>query len=316
MTARVIDPAQVAKSFRAEVRNDVERLGRPLRIVGLLTQTTGPAATYARYARQGSESVGIRFDTVRPNPHDLTTTLQHANSDPAVDGIFLYYPLLDPASDRWLRELVDPRKDIEGMHSFWTRCLYENRRFLDEEQTQRAVLPCTPLAILKLLESAGMHELHPGWPLPLSGVTACVINRSEIVGRPLAAMLANDGARVLSLDINGTHEFLPAVTTHTHTVRDSELTRAQALAEADVVITGVPSRSFELVRGEEIKPGAICVNFSEFRNYEESVQQVASVFVPRVGPMTVTMALRNLVRLTTTTAAALTPTAGAARGGV
>jgi methylenetetrahydrofolate dehydrogenase (NADP+)/methenyltetrahydrofolate cyclohydrolase len=80
-------------------------------------------------------------------------------------------------------------------------------------------------------------------------------------------------------------------------VRDTDRDRAAALAEADVVITGVPSREFSLVTAEEIKPGAICVNFSQFRNFDDSVLEVASAFVPRVGPMTVAMATRNLVRL-------------------
>ena len=62
-------------------------------------------------------------------------------------------------------------------------------------------------------------------------------------------------------------------------------------------MTGVPSRDFALVRADEIKDGAICVNFSQFKNFDESVLGRASAFIPRVGPMTVTMAMRNLVRL-------------------
>lgn len=297
MSARVLDPAAVARTFADDVRGKVATLGRPLRIVGLLTQADGPAATYARYARQGAESVGIEFDLVRPGSEDVVSAIQRANLDPEVHGIFLYYPLSGPAEDRWLRELVDPRKDIEGMHSFWSSNLYENHRFLDKAHTQKAILPCTPLAILKLLDAAGMPGLAAPGPLPLSGVTACVINRSEIVGRPLAAMLANDGAEVVSLDLDGTQVFEPAGRHLTHTVRDSGETRGEALARADVVITGVPSREFRLVAGEEIKAGAICVNFSQFRNFDDSIREVASVFVPRIGPMTVAMATRNLVRL-------------------
>ncbi|WP_152185192.1 bifunctional methylenetetrahydrofolate dehydrogenase/methenyltetrahydrofolate cyclohydrolase [Segeticoccus rhizosphaerae] len=297
MSARVLDPAEVARSFAEEVRGRVAALGRPLRIVGLLTQADGPAATYARYARQGAESVGIKFDLVQPAPEEVVTAIQRANVDPDVHGIFLYYPLLGAEEDRWLRELVDPRKDIEGMHSFWSRNLYENLRWLDGAHTHKAILPCTPLAILKLLDAAGIASLAAPGPLPLSGVTACVINRSDIVGRPLAAMLANDGAEVVSLDLDGTQVFEPAGRHLTHTVRDSDETRAEALARAEVVITGVPSREFRLVAGEEIRAGAICVNFSQFRNFDDSIRAVASVFVPRVGPMTVTMATRNLTRL-------------------
>lgn len=300
MSATVIDPALVAQRYRDQVRSQVADLDRRLRVVGLLTQTEGPAATYANYAARGSREVGLDFDLVQLDPSEAAAAIQAANLDDHVDGIFLYYPLVDPHRDRWLRELVDPRKDIEGMHSFWSRCLYENRRFLDPERTQPAILPCTPLAILKLIGEAGLQAPHPEPSSPLGGVRACVINRSDIVGRPLAAMLANDGAEVVSFDVDGAVVFEPAGPHHAHTVRDTDHTRAQALANADVVITGVPHRSFDLVTGNEIKPGAICVNFSQFRNFDDSILEVASAFVPRVGPMTVTMAIRNLVRLATT----------------
>lgn len=298
MTAIILDPSPVAASFRDEVRQDVDRFraeGRTLRVVGLLGQDDGPAATYARFARRGFDDVGIEFDLRHVVPEEAERAVAAANVDPEVDGIFLYYPLTDRRGDRWLRELVDPRKDIEGMHSFWSRLLYENERFVDADRTQRAILPCTPLAILKLLDRAGMRGTREN--APLEGVTACVINRSEVVGRPLAAMLANDGARVHSLDIAGAVTYEPAIGRHTHEVRTSGIDRAAALGDADVVISAVPSRDFELIRGDEIRAGAICVDVAEFTNFDESAKERAGVFVPRVGPLTVAMAARNLTRL-------------------
>ncbi|MFT4235387.1 MAG: bifunctional methylenetetrahydrofolate dehydrogenase/methenyltetrahydrofolate cyclohydrolase [Microbacterium sp.] len=300
MTATVLDPSQIAAEYRLRVRDAVTALaqdGRTLRIVGLLAQETGPAATYARYAQRGATDVGVTMDVRHIAPDAAPQAIAELNLDASVDGVFLYYPMLDVTQDRWLRELVDPRKDVEGMHSFWSRLLYENTRFLDEEHAQRAILPCTPLAILKLLQHAGMRG--NGDAAPLEGLTACVINRSEIVGRPLSAMLANDGARVYSLDLTGTQILEPAIGRRAHDVRDSDATRAEALAAADVVITGVPSPSFERVRGDEIKPAAICVNFASVENFDDSILEVASVFVPRVGPLTVAMAMRNLTRLAT-----------------
>ncbi len=295
METVVVDPAAVAERYRAEIRAQVEGLRRRPKIVGLLTQHEGPAHTYATYAKRGTEAVGMEMELWRLEPDEVAAAVQRANADDSVDGMFLYYPLVDPVEDRWLRELVDPRKDIEGMHSFWSRLLYENRRFLDAERTRRTIVPCTPLGILKLLEETGLRG--SGTAAPLEGVTACVINRSEVVGRPLSAMLANDGATVHSLDLTGSVVFDPAIGRHTHSVRDAEVSRAEALAAADLVITGVPSRDFPLVRAEEIREGAICVNFSQFRNFDESILGRASAFVPRVGPMTVTMATRNLLRL-------------------
>jgi methylenetetrahydrofolate dehydrogenase (NADP+)/methenyltetrahydrofolate cyclohydrolase len=192
--------------------------------------------------------------------------------------------------------LVEPGKDVEGLHSFWARCLYTNRRFLDTARTKKAILPCTPLAVMKLLDEAGVAK--KGAARPLDGVRAVVFNRSEVVGRPLASMMANDGAHVVSFDIDGAQLFLPAKDDkERHTVEESLVERAEALADADVIVTGVPSRAFPLVRADEIRAGAVCANFSTLKNFDDGVLEKASVFVPRVGPMTVTMALRNTLRM-------------------
>jgi methylenetetrahydrofolate dehydrogenase (NADP+)/methenyltetrahydrofolate cyclohydrolase len=80
-------------------------------------------------------------------------------------------------------------------------------------------------------------------------------------------------------------------------VEETRVGRAEALATADIVVTGVPSRDFPLVSAAELKPGAVCLNFSTLKNFHEDVVEKAGVFIPRVGPMTVTMALRNTLRL-------------------
>ena len=299
MTATVLDPSPIAGEYLAAVRGEVARMsaqGRRPRILGLLGQEHGPAATYARYARRGCEAVGIDLDVRHVDADRVEAAIASANVDENVDGIFLYYPLMDRAGDRWLRELVDPRKDVEGLHSFWSRLLYENDRYVDSDRTVRAILPCTPLAILKLLHHAGMRG-DSEQDAPLAGVTACVINRSDLVGRPLAAMLANDGARVHSLDITGSVTFEPAIGRKTYDVRDSNVDRRTALGTADVVISAVPSKTFDRVHGDEVREGVICVDVAEFTNYDESIMERASVFVPRVGPLTIAMAARNFVRL-------------------
>jgi methylenetetrahydrofolate dehydrogenase (NADP+)/methenyltetrahydrofolate cyclohydrolase len=267
-----------------------------LTLVGFLAEGHGPSATYAEYTRRGCEDVGIRFDLRSVRPERAEHEIRAACADDRVHGILVYYPIApDRDDDAWLREIVDPRKDIEGLHSFWGRCLYENRRFLDAQKKKKAILPCTPLAILKLLDAAGASKV--GSDKPLAGKRACVFNRSEVVGRPLAAMMANDGAEVVSFDEEGPLLFVPGDFRGAHDVRHTHLSRGEALAQADIVVTGVPSRSFPLVHAAEIKDGAICLNFSTLKNYADDVQERASVFVPRVGPMTVTIALRNTVRL-------------------
>jgi methylenetetrahydrofolate dehydrogenase (NADP+)/methenyltetrahydrofolate cyclohydrolase len=294
----VLDPSEIVKTYRDAIRDEMRTLGEPLVLAGLLAADHGPSKTYADYTAKACDDVGVRFDLRQVARLEIDDAIAEANVDPGVHGIIVYYPLFGPEHDAYIRDRVDPSKDIEGLHSFWARCLYENRRFIDAEKKKRAILPCTPLAILKLLEAAGAFDGTAG--SPLAGKRAAVFNRSEVVGRPLASMMANDGARTFSFDVDGVQLFEPrarAGSPAAHRVRESTVDRAAALRDADVVITGVPSRSFPLVTPDEIKPGAICLNFSTMKNFRDDVVERASVYVPRVGPMTVTMALRKTLRL-------------------
>lgn len=293
MSARVVDPGAVADSIRQEVRSVVEGLGQPLKVVGFLVEGHGPSTTYAEYTRRGAEAVGVQFDLRVHKAQEVERAVRDAGGDDSVHGILIYYPVRGTGEDSWLRELVDPRKDVEGLHAFWARCLYENRRFVDAEQHQQAILPCTPLAVLKLLEHGGVGD--PQQQRPLQGRKVCIFNRSSVVGLPLAAMMANDGAEVVSFDIDGALLFHPG--DKVHEVRSTSIERAEALADADIVVTGVPSRDFPRIRAAEIRPDATCLNFSTIKNYDEDVLEADRVFIPRVGPMTVTMVMRNAVRL-------------------
>ena len=295
MTCRTIDPSAVATSFRDQLRAELAELPEPLTLVGFRTAEHAPAVTYADWTRRACEQIGIRFDLREVAADRAEAAVREASGDPSVHGILVYYPIGGREPDAWLRELVDPRKDIEGLHSFWARCLYENRRFVDAARTKKAILPCTPMAILKLLDEAGVSRI--GERKPLAGVRACVFNRSEVVGFPLAAMMANDGAEVVSFDLDGALLFAPNDDDGAHDTRATTIGRAEALSRADVVITGVPDRAFPLVSAAELAPGAVCLSFSTVKNFDDDVTEVARVFVPRVGPMTVTMALRNTVRL-------------------
>jgi 5,10-methylene-tetrahydrofolate dehydrogenase/methenyl tetrahydrofolate cyclohydrolase len=295
MTATIIDPSAVAAQYRNALRQQIAALPTPLHLLGLITGSHGPAHTYAEYTRKACEELGVSFVLKNVARLDAEASVAAANADPNVHGVLIYYPIFGTQADEYLRDSVDPGKDIEGLHSFWSRCLYENRRYIGADQARKAILPCTPLAILKLIEQSGAFDASA--PRPLEGKRVCIFNRSEVVGRPLASMMANDGALVVSFDIDGPRLFVPGPGRSPHTLQETSITRAEALAQADIVVTGVPSRNFERVRAAEVGPDAICVNFSTFANFEPDVREKVKVFVPRVGPMTVTMALRNTLRL-------------------
>jgi methylenetetrahydrofolate dehydrogenase (NADP+)/methenyltetrahydrofolate cyclohydrolase len=104
-------------------------------------------------------------------------------------------------------------------------------------------------------------------------------------------MLANDGAEVYSFDEAGCQRVVMG------SVMNASTTRAEALSQSDIVITGVPDAKFPLIEGQEIKESAHCINFSSVKNFAESAKQKCAVYIPRVGPMTVTMVMRNTLRL-------------------
>ena len=284
--ATIIKAAEVAKSYRDALSVEVAALGEPLTLVGFLATDETPSHTYSAYVARACADVGVRYNERRVTPDGLRRALDAANDDSGVHGILVYYPIFGDARDREVRERVSPLKDVEGMNRHWLDKLYRDERTLSDGGG-KAVLPCTPLAILKLLAASRPTEK----PKPFAGSTVTVFNRSEVVGRPLAAMLSNDGAEVWSFDVDGSIRFRDGRS------EEVSISRANALASSDIVITGVPSRDFPLVRPDEVKSGVIAVNFSAFRNFERGIRDQAGVFIPRVGPMTVTMALRNTLRL-------------------
>lgn len=283
-----IDPTRLAQKYYEEVRQEVEKQKLKLKLVGLLTEHSGPSKTYATYTRRGCEAAGIDFDLWEISRLKVEDTLDELDRRKDVHGVIVYYPVFASEQDHYIRDLLSFKKDVEGLNSYWARKLYHNERFVDQEKTKKAILPCTPLAILKLLSETGVAK---SGEKPLGSQVISIFNRSEIVGRPLASMLANDGAKVYSIDIHGTLEV------NGPEIKESPVERPQALSEADVIITGVPTREFKLVSASEIKEGAVCLNFSTLKNFNKDIMGKASHFVPRVGPMTIAMVMRNTLRL-------------------
>ena len=103
--------------------------------------------------------------------------------------------------------------------------------------------------------------------------------------------MSNDGVTVYSFDENGPLLF------RSGTPAETGISRAEALADSDIVITGVPSNEFRKVSSAEVPADAVCLNFSSVENFEDDVADHARIYVPRVGPMTVAMCMRNTIRL-------------------
>ena len=233
----------------------------------------------------------------------LEEAIMQANEEENVDGIIVYYPIFtkNPTHDKYVQETVDLTKDVEGMRHQYLHNMYHNIRFLDApENRKKSILPCTPLACVKILEYLQIYNPILAAGNRLFGKTITVINRSEVNGRPLAALLANDGATVYSVDITGVQLFTrgQGIKQHRHQVEDKEgWGLEQCLPLSDVIISGVPVESYK-VPTELIRDGAACINFSSYKNFDgPAIKEKAAIYVPSVGKVTIAVLLRNLVRL-------------------
>ncbi|KIV77438.1 hypothetical protein, variant [Exophiala sideris] len=211
----------------------------------------------------------------------------------------VYYPIFNNRQDQYLQQIVDVSKDVEGLSHQYIFNMYQNIRFLDDEQVMKSILPCTPLAVIKILEY--LHIYNPILPYGnrLFGRTICVVNRSEVVGRPLAALLANDGASVYSVDVTGVQQFTrgEGIRKRKHEVHEKEGWTVENCAPmCDVVITGVPGDKYKFPT-HLLKEGAVCINFSSEKNFPPEVKERASIYVPAIGKVTISVLLRNLLRI-------------------
>ncbi|WVF65641.1 hypothetical protein IAT40_000372 [Kwoniella sp. CBS 6097] len=279
-------------------------------------------------AREGMDGEGVGID--------VEEAILEANDDSEVHGIMVYYPIYGGRQDQYLQSVVSPQKDVEGLNHQFLFNLYHNIRFISPltlrplpsssssaasttgpasskstqtdqgpEGSVKSVLPCTPLAIVKVLEHLGVYNKMLEYGDRARGKVITVINRSEVVGRPLAALLANDGARVISVDIDSIAEFSKRPSNssqskfnphHITTPLPAEFTLTQALSISDVVISAVPVQSYK-VPTKDLKDGCVCVNVAGEKNFEADVRERASIYVPSVGMMTIAMLQRNLLRL-------------------
>lgn len=272
----IIDGKKIAEDVRARVKARVDALvaaGHAAPGLDVVLVGDDPAShVYVKNKEQAAGKVGIR-GRVHRLPADTTQaalleTIRELNADDAVDGILVQLPVpkhIDPLA---VVDTLDPAKDVDGLTPHNAGLLWVGRKGLR---------PCTPAGCIVLLDAAGAA---------LAGRRAIVVGRSNLVGKPIAAMLLERNATV--------------VLAHSKT---EDL--AARVAEADIVIAavGVP----ELVKGAWIKPGATVIDVGINRGadgkligdveYGPASERAAGITpVPGgVGPMTIAMLLSNTV---------------------
>jgi methylenetetrahydrofolate dehydrogenase (NADP+)/methenyltetrahydrofolate cyclohydrolase len=269
----LIDGKAIAQLVRAEVRDEVAAwVAQGHEPPGLATVLVGDDAASAIYVggkQRASNEVGIRpFDLRLPQDatHDeVRALIDELNANPAVNGILLQLPTPPQVDGPVLTAEIDPRKDVDGLTPISAGLLSKGLPGLR---------PCTPSGCMELLRR---HDVA------LEGAEAVVVGRSDLVGKPISAMLLAANATV--------------TTCHSRT-RDL----AAVCLRADVLVAavGVP----EMIKGDWIKEGAVVIDVGMNRTPEkltgdvefESAVERASLITPvpgGVGPMTIAMLLRN-----------------------
>lgn len=306
---------KVTKPIKALLSTALANLDRPLRIIGLLATVDSGCHMYADMTARACKAADVVFDKIDlssevADSEDAYTRVRSQimsiNDDMTVDGLIVYFPLFSPERDAELRALISPRIDVEGVHPTSLKRSYSHAPDTVEELTAHPatadVYPCTALAVVRALQApeTGVFSSERPHGERFRGKTVTVINRSETVGRPLAGMLANDGARVYSVDIDSVqiYEKSPsnaAVFSVTPYPGDKPAL-ATLLAESDVVVTAVPGSSFK-VPTSDLRAGAVCIDLSERGNFDADVRDRAGVYAPRIGSITILMLKLNALVL-------------------
>lgn len=273
----IIDGKEVSRLTRQEIALEVAELkGKYGVIPGLAVILVGenPAScVYVRNKHKACLEVGINSYEIK-YPEEVTEAeliekIDELNSDDTVNGILVQLPLPKHISEDKIINRISPQKDVDAFHPFNVgKIMLGDYEFL----------PCTPAGIMKLLEH---------YQIELSGKECVVLGRSNIVGKPMAHLL---------LQKNGT-----VTVCHSKTNNLAEVTK-----RADVLVVAIGRANY--VTADMVKPGAVVVDVGINRLGDgklcgdvdfETVAQVASFITPvpgGVGPMTITMLLKNTVK--------------------
>ncbi|MDY3759990.1 MAG: bifunctional methylenetetrahydrofolate dehydrogenase/methenyltetrahydrofolate cyclohydrolase FolD [Eubacteriales bacterium] len=274
--ARIIDGKALAQKIKENISEEVSELKNKGIIPGLAVILVGddPASkVYVNNKKKACAQVGIYSEEyLLPADTDEKTLLDliaKLNADDRINGVLLQAPIPPHLDYRKISETISPMKDVDAFHPYNVgKIMIGDFDFV----------PCTPAGVVELIKSTGTT---------IEGKNCVVIGRSNIVGKPQAMLLLKE---------NGT-----VTVCHSKTKDIASVTR-----NADILVVAVGKAGF--VTGDMIKPGAVVIDVGMNRNSEgklcgdvdfASAESVASWITPvpgGVGPMTVTMLLKNTVK--------------------
>jgi methylenetetrahydrofolate dehydrogenase (NADP+)/methenyltetrahydrofolate cyclohydrolase len=230
-TPRILDGIAIASAIKSEVAQQVQSVKASGYTPGLAVVLVGevPASQiYVRSKVKTCAELGIYSEMLTPpassTTEELLALVASLNARDEIDGILIQLPLPAHVDTARLLEAVDPKKDVDGFHPI------NAGRLLNGSPESEVLSPCTPAGILEILRRS---------EIPIAGARAVVLGRSNIVGKPIAAMLINASATV--------------TVCHSRTNNLAEITR-----EADILIAAIGRPGF--VTPDMIQPGATIID--------------------------------------------------------
>jgi methylenetetrahydrofolate dehydrogenase (NADP+)/methenyltetrahydrofolate cyclohydrolase len=287
LRAELIDGKSIAETIRREVADGVAQLTARGVVPGLTVVLVGDdaaSATYVAAKEKASTAAGMNGETIRlpadTTEAELLTLVGRLNADASVHGILVQMPLpthIDP--DTVIRHIL-PEKDVDGFHPVNVGKLLIGHT--------DGFVSCTPAGVIELLVRSGVNT---------RGAEAVIVGRSNIVGKPMAALLVQ-GRAGGDATVTVCHSRTRDLALHTR--------------RADILIAAIGRA--EMITGDMVKPGAVVIDVGMNTKPDAtrpkgtrlcgdvhfaSVAEVASKITPvpgGVGPMTIAMLLRNTVR--------------------
>lgn len=273
--ARIMDGKLISSQIKDELKAEVARIKEEGGHICLAVVQVGddPASTvYVRNKKKACAYVGIKSSTFKlpeeTTEDDLVKLVMKLNNDISVHGILVQLPLPSHIDEDKIIRTISPDKDVDGFHP-----VSVGRLWIGE----KGFVSCTPAGIIELLKRSDIE---------IAGKECVIIGRSNIVGKPMAALLLRE---------NGT-----VTVAHSHTKGLKDIAK-----RADILIVAVGKKQF--INSEYIKDGAVVVDVGMHRDennklcgdvdYEDAACRVSAITpVPGgVGPMTIAMLMNNCV---------------------
>lgn len=273
--SQLIDGKQISKQIKDELKEEVRRLGAEGKNVCLAVVQVGDdlaSSVYVRNKKKACAYIGIRSKAYElpeeTTEEELVSLVEELNRDEEVNGILVQLPLPEHIDEDRIIRTISPDKDVDGFHPVSTGRLWIG---------EKGFLSCTPAGIIQLLKRSG---------ITIEGKECVIVGRSNIVGKPMAALLLRE---------NGT-----VTVAHSRTKNLKEVTK-----RADILIVAVGRKQF--ITSEYIKEGAVVIDVGMHRDENNhlcgdvdftDVEPHTSAITPvpgGVGPMTIAMLMDNCV---------------------